>query len=184
MMARSHGFTLIELLIAVSLFVILLLLAGPSYVDFINNSRIRNASEAMLSGVQLAQTAAVGTNTRTQLIVNPASGWTIQYVNPDTSFTTPVPPAPYTLQDGGTGTTVTPWPIGASQITFDGFGRIIANPDLSQTITCIAVTTSNIASPRKLNVVISNNGLQMGTKLCDPAVAATEPQACPVNACS
>jgi len=184
MTARAHGYTLIEILITVSLAVILLVLAAPSYVEFLNNSRIRNAGEAMLNGVRLAQTAAVRSNTQTQLIVNPAAGWTIAYVNPDTSVAAPVPPAPYSLQDGARGATVLPWPAGATQITFDGFGRLVANPDASQTISCIAITTSNIIGPRKLNVVISNNGLQTGTKLCDPAVPATEPQACPANACS
>jgi type IV fimbrial biogenesis protein FimT len=183
MILRARGFTLIELLIAVAIAVLLLLLAGPSYVEFINNSRIRNAAEAMLNGVRLAQTTAVKANSQAELIVNPASGWTIQYVNPDVSVSVPVPPAPYVLLDA-TGTQVVPWPATATQVTFDGFGRIVPNADASQTISCISVSSGNISSPRNLNVIISNSGLSAGTKLCDPLAAPTEPQACPAGACS
>jgi hypothetical protein len=75
---------------------------------------------------------------------------------------------------------VTPVPGDARQITFDGFGRIVPNADASATLTCLKVTDGS-ANPRKLNVAISSLGLNVGTKLCDPNVAATEPQACPAG---
>jgi hypothetical protein len=37
---------------------------------------------------------------------------------------------------------------------------------------------------RNLRVVISNTVIGVGTKLCDPAAASTEPQACPAISCS
>jgi len=179
-----NGFSLIELLIAVSIFALLLALAGPMMSDFMNNSQIRNAAEAMLEGVRQAQTTAIAANWQTQLTVTPGSGWQIQYVNPDTSVSVPVPPAPYSLLDGAPHATVSPTPPGATEITFDGFGNIVANPDTSATISCINVTNPNVGAPRNLRVVISKTNTVGATMLCDPAAVAGEPQACPAVACN
>lgn len=184
---HAHGFTLIELMISLALFGLLLALAVPTYVTFLSNSQVRNAADAMLNGVLLAQNAAIQGNTQVQLIVTPATGWQIQYVNPDTSVGPgPVPPAPYLLTDGAPQTVngITTTPANATEITFDAFGRIVPNPDTSQTITCIKVTNAANANTRPLNVIVSNANQKTGTKLCDPAVAQTEPQACPVTACA
>jgi hypothetical protein len=86
-------------------------------------------------------------------------------------------------QDGAAQASFTPVPADANQITFDGFGRIVANADASPTLRCIDVANANNSSARALRVVISNTAMSAGTKLCDPAAASTEPQACP-SACS
>ena len=181
--ARRQGFTLIELLIGLALFALLLTLAVSQYTNFIANAQVRNAAEAALNGVLSAQTAAINANTQAQLTVAPTS-WQIQFVNPDTSIPaqTPVPPAPYQTSDGAAQATFTPTPNGATEITFDAFGRIIPNADATQTVTCIKVNGST-ASSRPLQVIVSNSGQATGTKLCDPAAAPTEPQACPANPC-
>jgi type IV fimbrial biogenesis protein FimT len=188
MNAIQRGFTLIELMISLALFALLLALAIPTYVNFLANSQVRNAAESMLNGVLLAQTAAVNGNTQVQLVVTPGTGagtgWQIAYVNPDTSVGPgPQPPAPYALVDGSPQAAIATTPANATEITFDAFGRIIPNPDTSQTISCINVTNAQLAASRALRVVVSNANQTTGTKLCDPAVAVTEPQACPVTAC-
>ncbi len=181
--ARERGFTLIELLVAVSLFGLLIALAVPMYSDFLSNSQVRNAAEAMLNGVLAAQTTAINANTQVQLVVTPATGWQIVEVSPDPS-TTPVLPAPFQLGNGAPNAHVVPTPPGATEITFDPFGHIIPNPDATATISCIEVTNSQVATARALTVVVSNTNQATGTKLCDPLAAPTEPQACPTAACS
>ena len=74
MTLRAHGFTLIELLIAVTIFVFLIMLAGPMYTEFMANHQIRNATDAMLNGVQEAQSAAVRNNTLARLLVDTTTG--------------------------------------------------------------------------------------------------------------
>jgi type IV fimbrial biogenesis protein FimT len=180
---RERGFTLIELLVAVSLFAFLIALAVPMYTDFLGNSQVRNAAEAMLNGVLWTQSAAINANTQVQLVVTPATGWTIAEVNPDLSVRTPILPAPFQLSDGAPNAHVVPTPPGATEITFDAFGRIVANPDASPTISCIDVTNSQNANARALRVVITNATPATATKLCDPLAAATEPQACPAALC-
>jgi hypothetical protein len=88
----------------------------------------------------------------------------------------------FSLQDGAPKVSVTTVPANARQITFDGFGRIIPNVDASATLTCMKIDNpdfSSYGSRRKLNVAITSLGLNVGTKLCDPGVATTEPQGCP-----
>ncbi|SRR6266581_468945 len=181
---RCRGFSLIELMIAVSILVLLILLAGPNLAAFMANSQIRNATDAMLNGVQQAQAAAVRGNTLARLVVDTTAvtgGWQVlQTVNGAESAT---PVQIYTYQDGAPKTLVTPVPGDARQITFDGFGRIVPNVDTSATLTCIKVThkTLSTTTTRPLNVAISNTGTGVGTKLCDPGAASTEPQGCPTG---
>jgi type IV fimbrial biogenesis protein FimT len=180
----NHGFTLIELLIGLAIFGFLIMLAGPMYAQFMANSQIRNAGEAMLNGVRQAQSTAISGNTWTRLVVNTATGWQILQTIEGTEPSPPNPIQVYSIRDGSPNATVTTTPAGATQITFDGFGRIIANADASATISCVNVTNSNVSGPRNLRVVISNTGVGIGTKLCDPAAPSTEPQACPANPCA
>jgi type IV fimbrial biogenesis protein FimT len=182
-MTLRRGFTLIELLIALAIFGILLMLAGPMYSEFMANSQIRNATDAMLNGVQQTQATAIRGNTLARLVVDTTSctgGWRVlQTIDGAEPAGLPNPIQVYTLRDGACKTTVTPVPGDARQLTFDGFGRIVPNVDASATLTCIKVTNPN--GPRSLNVAISSSGLGVGTKMCDPAAVATEPQACPAG---
>jgi prepilin-type N-terminal cleavage/methylation domain-containing protein len=182
-----RGFTLIELLVAVSIFVFLIMLAGPMYAQFMANSQIRNAGEGMLNGVRQAQATAISGNTLARLVVDPTAGtggWRILETIEGAEPSPPNPIQVYSLSDGAPNATVTTTPGGATQITFDGFGRIVGNTDATATISCIDVTNSNVSGTRNLRVVVSNTGIGIGTKLCDPAVASTEPQACPATPCS
>ena len=185
---RLRGFTLIELLIALAIFGFLIMLAGPMYAQFMANSQIRNAGEGMLNGVRWAQTTAIRGNTLARLVVDPTAGtggWRVlQTIDGAEPAGLPNPIQVYSKRDGSPDAQVTTTPLGATQITFDGFGRIVDNVDATATISCINVTNSNITGPRDLRVVISNTGIGIGTKLCDPAAASTEPQACPVTLCS
>ena len=185
---RPRGFTLIELLIALAIFGFLIMLAGPMYAQFMANSQIRNAGDGMLNGVLWAQTTAIRGNTVARLVVDPTAGtggWRVlQTIDGAEPVGLPNPIQVYSLSDGSPNASVVPTPAGATQITFDGFGRIIANADASATISCINVTTSNVAGTRNLRVVISNTGIGIGTKLCDPLAVATEPQACPATPCA
>jgi type IV fimbrial biogenesis protein FimT len=180
MTLRCRGFTLIELLITVTIFVFLIMLAGPMYGEFMANHQIRNATDALLNGVQEAQSAAVRSNTLARLLVDPATGtggWKVFQTVDGTEQAAPV--QVYTVLDGAPKVSITPVPGDARQVTFDGFGRIVANADASPTLTCLKVTNLNVSTPHSLNVAIGIGGLSGGTKLCDPAAGAGEPQACP-----
>jgi type IV fimbrial biogenesis protein FimT len=178
-MMRFRGFTLIELMIALAIFGLLLMLAGPQYASLMGNSQIRNAAEAMLNGVQQAQSRAIHGNTLARLQVNKATGWQVIETIEGVDGVVQV----YSLIDGAPKANVQPVPGDATQVTFDGFGRIVPNADASATLTCLKVTNPDVLSTsmRQLNVAISSNGIGVGTKMCDPNVATTEPQGCPAG---
>jgi type IV fimbrial biogenesis protein FimT len=193
MIMRLRGFTLIELLIALAIFAFLIMLAGPMYAKFMGNSQIRNAGDGMLNGVQLAQSTAVRGNTLARLVVDPTvgtGGWRILETIEGLEPSPPNPIQVYSLTDGSPNVAVTTTPLGATQITFDGFGRIVdPNVDLTAPITCINVDHATMTGLRSLRVVISNTGTGIGTKLCDPdpkllLLVPPDPQACPATPCA
>ena len=180
---RAHrGFTLIELLIALSIFGFLLLIAGPMYADFMGNSQIRNGAENTLAGVRLAQTQAVQGNTQAQFILDTsaAGGWQVTRLDDEKARFLPV--QSYKWTNGASKTTVTSQPGTATEVTFNGLGRLTDNPDASARIQWIEVTNTNISTPRKLRVLV-DPATPSGIKLCDPdpGVASTDPRYCPAS---
>lgn len=192
-MKRAHGFTLIELAIAMVIMAILLALGLPSYKTYIENSKVRTAAQAFLSGLQAARSEAVNRNTSVQFLLtddNPiddnvatavasATGrnWMIR-----TSDMATFIEGKYGAEGTGTATTsgalsVQVCPLQSdgtcgttSSVTFNGLGATT----LASTVTfefsnpaagsCVA----GGGKIRCLDVTISAGGL---ARLCDPAVS-------------
>lgn len=74
----QNGVTLIELMIGLAIFAILLAFAVPNFSNFMQNSRIRNAAEAIQSGLNLARAEAVRRNTNINFVLGAGSGWTVE----------------------------------------------------------------------------------------------------------
>ena len=180
----ARGFTLIELMVALSIFVLLIMIAGPQYADFMGNMQIRNGAENTLTGVRLAQAEAVRGNTQAQFVLDPTpctGGWQVTRLNEETgNFDMLV--QSYKFSDGACKTTPSANPADATEATFNGLGRITDNPDASNKIKWIEVTNTNITAPRKLRVAI-DPVTATGVKLCDPdpGVATDDPRFCPTS---
>lgn len=58
MMRREHGFTLIELMMAIAVVSVLLLLAAPSFQDFILTQRLKSVSAQLATDLQYARSEA------------------------------------------------------------------------------------------------------------------------------
>ena len=79
--SASCGFTLIELLITVAVLGIVMTMAAPSFVDFINKNRLKSAAFDLLVSLNYARSEAIKRNTDATL--TPAaggwsSGWSVQ----------------------------------------------------------------------------------------------------------
>ncbi len=182
---RTAGFTLIELMIALSLFAILIVLAGPIYSDFMGNSQIRNAGENTLTGIRVAQSNAIKNNRATKFVIDPsaAGGWAVYAYDDETSAYALAAINSYSWIDGAPRTVVTSQPGGATVVTFDGLGRVIANglpaaADGTASLNRVNITNPSVATPRDLSVLINALGGTTATKLCDPLVLAPDPRSC------
>jgi type IV fimbrial biogenesis protein FimT len=178
---RTRGFTLIELLIAMAIFAFLIMLAGPMYADFMANSQIRNAAENTLTGVRLAQTQAVRSNRPAKFVIDSTAvtgGWSVFPWDENTVDYAVVALDTYGWKEGASRTTVTPLPAAATQVTFDGLGRVVPNADATASLTRINITNPSTSAPRDLSIMISAVGGTTATKLCDPLVLAPDPRSC------
>ena len=178
--AFGQGFSLIELMIAIVIFSFLVLLAAPMYTQFIGNSYIRNAAEAVLNGVRLAQTQAVKVNTSAAFVLDPATGWTVHAPDPNDGSDQVI--EKYVFTEGASRATITT-NASTTTVTFDGLGRLLANADASAQLTQIDITNANVSTTRPLRVVINTVGGASGIKLCDPALTSVsnpnDPALCP-----
>jgi len=169
----APGFTLIEMMIVLTVTGILLVLGVPALRGVIENTRIRANSESIKYGIDLARNDAVRLNTQVEF-ASTATGWEVRRV------------ATGEVLHAGTGregsdlVTLTITPNGADRVTFDAFGHTVAaNPsDGSVPLTDVdveSVTPPTASGYRPMRVQVLPGGV---SRLCDPAVDATDPRAC------
>jgi type IV fimbrial biogenesis protein FimT len=176
--ARQAGFTLIELLVVIVIMGILLATGAPSFRDWIQNTQIRNAAEAIFNGLQLAKAEAVRLNAPVQFVLGTGSSWSVGCATPVATDANNdgMADCPAVLQSrsGSEGSSNAAVVATQSTIAFDGLGRVTPVPagDLTFTVTnpvggtCVAVA----GNMRCLNVVVSMGGL---IRMCDPAFSRT-----------
>lgn len=177
----SRGFSVIEMLIGLAIVGLLLKIALPSYRTWIQNTQIRSAAHAIVSGMQVARAQAIARNVPVQLaLTSQADGtgvaWQVNELFPP----------------NGTGAFVEAWSsaegasssqilqAGGGIVTYNSLGRVIAqNPfDNSAPLLQVDVTSSNDAGDaalRNIRVLIGNGG---SARMCDPQLAQPDPRAC------
>lgn len=174
MKGTIQGFTLVELMITIVIASILAAIAIPAFRAFLLNMQIRTATEAINNGLQLAKGEAVRRNTNVRFDLGSGTGWT---VGCETAVADSdgdgLADCPAVIQSRATGegsasTVVTTTPAGATTITFNGFGRVVANADGTDSITQFEIDVP----PEVLSASISKN-LQIRTtggsiRVCDP----------------
>jgi len=191
-MTRNRGFSLIELMVAITIVVLLILMALPSYSQWLTNTRIRNAAESIHNGLQFARNEAVQQNTsvRFELGANGADWAVCVLPSGKTSCADAGVPPP--LQSfnaaGGAGAVVigtqtdtqyangkfdTALTTGAGGVTFNALGRPVGYSVAS----FVRVDASSAQSgTRRLVTTIAIGGR---IRMCDPALAHdTSPQGC------
>jgi type IV fimbrial biogenesis protein FimT len=175
---RNRGFTLIELMVGLVIVAIILLLGTPHYAEFMDNTRVRNATESFANGVRQAQLAAVRRNEPVKFVLT-GSGWEVRDVESDGLLDT----EPVHELTAATAPKVVVEPAGANEITFNGLGRALAKnpPDDTEPIVRVKVSPAG-AGTRPLGVALGVPGGSV--KVCDPDSKFTnagskDPIACP-----
>ncbi|HSE00756.1 MAG TPA: GspH/FimT family pseudopilin [Burkholderiales bacterium] len=168
---RSAGFTIIELLITIAVLAILLYVALPNFAIWMQNTQIRTAGEAILNGMQLARAEAIRRNVNVELRMDASSGWTARVPSTDELIQSRV------AGEGSATSAVTVAPVGATTITFNGFGSITTNNDATPTITEIKIDSPLIAAAdsRELCILVRAGG---NIRMCDPKVPASDTRTC------
>ncbi len=169
--AAQRGFTIVEILVVLGVSSILMAIAVPTMRSFIENSRIRAASESLSNGLSLARNEAVRRNQRIEFVML-ATGWVVRV--PGT--VTPLHEA--SGREGRGGLTLAITPADADRITYDAFGRVTANANGSPSLTQVNVASTNPPSSgnyRPLRVQVQLTG---APRLCNPAVGLGNPAVC------
>ncbi len=179
---RARGFNLIEVMIVIAVVGIMLTLGMPQFSDWINNTKIRTATEGIANGAQLARAEAVRQNLSVQFVLGGASSsdWTVSSIGSGGAIT----PLQRGVNEGSTNAVVAVLPAAATTVTFSGLGRIVANGDGTASLTQIDICSAvNMAAGtmRKMRVAVGAGG---NIKMCDPQVPATDPRGCPAGGAS
>ena len=192
---------MVELVVTLTLAALLMALGAPSFATWLQNSRIRNTAESIVSGLQYAKSESTARNTRVRFQLTTSIGsdcaisasgtsWVVDVVDAvaaddsvsgrcNTAASDTV--APSILQarsasDGSTGTSVQ---ADTAEWVFNGLSRLTPTPAASVTI--------NISNPGAglcadqggdltcLRVVVSPAGQ---VRMCNPRFSAGDPQAC------
>jgi type IV fimbrial biogenesis protein FimT len=169
--AGQLGMTLIEIMITLAIMGILLMIGMPSFNTWIANTQVRTGAEGLTNGLQLARAEAVRRNGNIAFTLGTNTGWTVSVVSTGEVVQT------RSEDDGSKQATVTITPVGATMLTFNGYGRVTTNADSSPAITQINVGSSTLAAAetRALRITLGSGG---NVRMCDPALGAGDPRAC------
>ncbi|WP_280817503.1 GspH/FimT family pseudopilin [Variovorax sp. TBS-050B] len=194
---KQRGLTIIELVVTIAVLALILALAMPSIGTWMDNTRIRNTTEALQNGLLAARTEAIrrnqnvsfflvtlndaGTMDNTCALSTESGSWVISVSSPagkcaSAPSTTDAPMIVdrRTVRDGGGGVKVT---ADNSMVTFNSFGRVVSAAGAS--LTQVEVTgVKDGTHYRNLRVNVTPSG---AVRMCDPNVpstATTDPRLC------
>jgi len=185
---RQRGFTLVELMIGIVLAAILLMMGGPSFATWLQNSQIRTMSEAVKDGLQLARAEAVRRNAqvRFELVNSLVAGCALSAAGPNWVVSmdgaagscdstnmadAAAPVAPRMIQSRSSAEGSRNAVVNASQsaIVFNGLGRLTPAPGADITVDVTNPTggaCSSASGPmRCLRIVVGAAGQ---IRMCDP----------------
>jgi type IV fimbrial biogenesis protein FimT len=188
---HERGMSLIEIMVALSIVGIVMMVVGPSFGNWIQNSQIRNAAESVAMGLQKARLEALKQNRPVAFHVTDAAStaWEvcIYDVVADVCSTTLPKIDSKGPGEGGENARLavdttqsnplTPLTIGSNVpgiAVFDTFGRLLVTPNAN--LQRIDVRNPKSQDERRMVIFVSTGGQ---VRMCDPQVAkSVSPQGC------
>jgi len=189
----QRGFNIIEVLISLTVLGVLMALGAPAFSEWLQNQQVRAAAEAILNGMQVARSEAIGRNLAVQLVLMPdLTGWTVceATVAPCDLTTAPNLVIQSRAHEEGTSSarivTTPGGPPPAVAVTFSPLGSRVPNFDASPILERVDINNlpagacqADGGPMRCLAVVVSGGG---SIRMCDPTpgIPATDPRFCPI----
>jgi type IV fimbrial biogenesis protein FimT len=171
--APIGGFSLIELMITLVILSLSLSYGISSYTEWVQNSQIRNAAESIQIGMQRARSEAVKLNNSVSFVLGNNTSWTV-LDNAGTQLDA------RSGNEGSRNVVATVTPAGATTITYDSFGVVMANQAVGGVIPArpsqIDLSSSVLHTARALRVIIESPGGNV--RICNPNATAGTAQAC------
>lgn len=171
-MQTKKGLTLVELLVTIAIIAILFLVTTPSLINYFSDAKIRTAADEIQVGIQQAKVEAIKRNTIVSFNLT-GTGWTINIPQNGNNLAILLASRPAPANENML--SVSPSTL---TILFNGFGQVtpvgtdytigISNPSQGS---CV----NSSGKVRCLNIQITSMG---EAKVCDPALASTDPRAC------
>lgn len=188
--ARERGMSIVEILITMAIVAMVIGLATPSAMTWIQNLQVRNAGDAVLGGMQTARLEALKRNTTVAFeLTDPNStAWHVCLF--DIAAIACAPGDIASSAGGGsanarvgvetvftsTAVALTPGDNVPALVAFDSFGRV--SPNSPTNIARVDVRNPVLApgDERRLSIVVAAAG---EIRMCDPQLSkATNPQGC------
>ncbi|MDC8771585.1 GspH/FimT family pseudopilin [Roseateles albus] len=199
---QFRGMTLIELMVTLTIAAVLMAVGAPAFSTWLQNTRIRTTAESIVSGLQYAKSEATTRNTTVRFQLTSSVDATCVLSLNGTSWVVDLADAgaandsvegscnsapsdtvqPAILQtragrDGSGNTTVT---ASASNVIFNGLGRLAPAPAAAITINVNNTNSDDDCAAGGgnltcLRVLISPAGQ---VRMCNPRYPVGDPQAC------
>jgi len=191
--SSQRGISLVEILISIAIVAMVLAMAAPSSLTWIQNLQLRNAAESALSGIKMARLEALRRNTTVafELTDSASTAWRVCFYDlvsqacstaqdpiATRSASEGSPNARYGVETAFT-SFATPLDPGVgvpALVAFDSLGRV--SPASPANIARIDARNPVLdpAVERRLSILV---GIAGQVVMCDPAlVKATNPQGC------
>jgi len=184
----QRGVSLIEIMVGLVIVALLLGLGAPSFSTYIQNTHIRNAAEAIQTGLNLARAEAVRRNTNVSFVLGSGSSWTVGCTtsigdeDDDGVDDCPAAIQTYTSAEGSSHAAVD---AGTPTLEFNGLGSVTSSTLAAGHHAIFSITNPNGGSCRAdgpmrcLRVIVSSAGQIL---MCDPDPAlSSDPRACPIS---
>ena len=186
---------MVELMIGLAIVALLFAMGAPAFFGWIQNSQIRTSAEALQNGLQLARAEAVRRNTSVRFQLTSAltaacglstsgGNWVVSLDDPTGACnSTPsdtLAPRIIQVRSSAEGSPNAVVAAGQSTIIFNGLGRVTPVPAASIDIditnpTGGACAAAGVDGMRCLRIRVSTGGQ---IRMCNPILAATDPQGC------
>jgi type IV fimbrial biogenesis protein FimT len=181
--AHARGFTLVELMVVLTIVSILVLLAIPNFVDWMQNSKTRSVADSIQNGLRYAQEEAIRLSRMTTFTAT-ASSWTVDYI--PNAIASTMDTAPHPLQQspagGFQGTTIAAFGTTPAVLAFNSLGRVSGAATSTGPFAALSTDArfdvTNPKGSRRLRILDSPAGK---VRMCDPDKtfnATTTPDGC------